>query len=832
MMKKLFLFVVCLASVFTLVACGGNDDDGGNDEGKKWYETDGNYTYNDFIGGTTSMNWSPLSWETNDDSYVLGYLSMGFYDYTLNETGDNWVVVPEMAESLPTDVTANYVGQYGIAAGEKGKAWSIKLNKNAVWENGEKITSEDYVYSMTQQLDPDSLWRRADSYYGGDFSIYNAKNYLYNGKFAYSTTVVDAEYSPESYYTTDQVTKASNGQYIVDGKYVAFSLNDGGVWSSNSLTDYYNAGYIVTNVDDWNVLKAAEGTGYNNMAGWIPATDATVAALNNVVAELHGFADAEGYAGAAGDYAYQEYQEFCYYGFNNPEMDFAEVGLFAEDEYEIVVVLERELQFPDFYLPYYLSSTWLINESMFESCWETKPDGTRVNTYMQSLKNSISYGPYKLSYFEADKQITFVRNENWYGYEDGKHEGQFITDKISCQVIPDHATQLMAFENGLVDGVGLQSEDLDKYGNSNYLLYSPESYTTKLTINTDLESLQERESEGVNKRILTVKEFREAISLMLDRNYFTTAFTAAGAPGYGLMNYMYQVISENGSEMSYRNYQYAKDAILNLYGIEYGEGTPYADIDDAYAAITGYDMESAKACMQEAYDYAVANGLYTDGETIQIRFSVYNNDTIYKQMYEYVKQQLNLAAAGTPLEGKIELEMYADEDYYNSLYAGNTDVIFSTWGGATYGSLTLLAQCYCDDYTGNGNQMELGFNTGSADYNVTVEIPEEGKEFTATIKQWADWLNHNATIAGLEACDKYSVDTQVKVCAAAEGAYLAEYTAIPLYYRQVAQLYSQKINYATNQYVNLVGFGGMRTITYNYTDEAWAAYIANNKLVY
>ena len=39
---------------------------------------------------------------------------------------------------------------------------------------------------------------------------------------------------------------------------------------------------------------------------------------------------------------------------------------------------------------------------------------------MTSLDTSISFGPYRLSYFEADKQITFTRNPNWYGYTDGK----------------------------------------------------------------------------------------------------------------------------------------------------------------------------------------------------------------------------------------------------------------------------------------------------------------------------------------------------------------------------------------------------------------------------
>ena len=797
--------------------CGAEDP---NYDPRPWFEKDGNYTFNDFIGGTTSMNWNPLSWETNDDSYVLGYLSTGFYDYQLNEEKDGWQVVPEMAADLPTDVTDQYVGKYGIVAGEKGKAWQIPLNQNAKWENGVAITSADYIYSMKQQLDPEQLNRRADSYYGGDFSIYNAKNYLYNGQFAYGSTVVDAAYSPESYFTAEQVTKDEKGQYMVDGKYVGFSLTNGGVWSSNSLTDYYNAGYIVANVDDWDVLKAAVGTGANDYAGWVPINDATMVALSNVIAELHGYASAEERAkGDDGEYAWQEYQEFCFYGYNNEEMDFEEVGLFAVDPYTIVIVIENELLNPNFYLPYYLSSTWLINEELYEACWTQTPEG-RVNTYMTSKATSISYGPYVLSYFEADKQITFTRNPEWYGYYDGKHEGQYQTDKISCQVIEEHKTALLAFLEGKIDSVGMDSDDIKTYGGSQYLVYTPESYTTKFTINTKLDTLTARESDGVNKRILTVKQFREAFSLCLDREYFTTAFTAAAAPGYALFNYMYQVINEDGTEATYRNSDAAMQALVNLYGLEYGEGKDYADLEEAYRAITGFDMAKAQKLMQEAYDYAVANGLYADGEIIKIRFSVYSTDTIYNQMYEYVKAQLNEAVKGTSLEGKIELEMFADADYYNSLYAGNTDIIFSTWGGATYGTLTTMAQIYCDDYEGNGNQMEIGFNTDA--YAVKVTLRD--KEYSYSIKKWADWLNGTQAIEELGSNASWTVAEKVVILAALEEAFLAEYCAIPLYYRQAASLHSQKINYGSDTYINLIGFGGLRHITYNYTDEAWETY--------
>jgi ABC-type transport system substrate-binding protein len=806
-MKKLLLFVLCLGFVVVAASCnlgnqGGKKEhehtpcpecglctdskcDGEKCEGhgpkQPWYETDGDYTYNDFIGGTTSMNWNPLSWETNDDSYVLGYLSMGFYDYALNEDGDGWVVVPEMAAELPTDVTAQYVGKFGVEAGEKGKAWEIKLNPAAVWEDGSPITTEDYIYSMKQQLDPVQLNRRADSFYGGDFSLVNAKNYVYSEQEMSFVSVTAKGY--------ETVAAA-----LAAGEVVYLDINN-----SFGVTD-------------------PDFPGAKQNGALLPINDTVSAALGASTAAMYAQYEALFEVGADYNFCINVADINPYYH----NISFEEVGMVAVDDYTLVLIIENELANPDFYLPYYLSSWALVNEELFENCWIENPDGTKTNNYMTSLDTSISFGPYRLSYFEADKQITFTRNPNWYGYTDGKHEGQFQTDKISCQVITEHKTALLAFLAGEIDGVGMDAEDMEVYGGSKYLLYSPESYTTKFTINTDLASLQEREEAGYNKAILTVKEFRKAFSLCLDRAYFTSAFTASHAPGYGLVNYMYQVILENGTEETYRNYDAAKEALCNLYDLTWGEGGEYDSLEDAYAAITGFDMAGAKEAMAQAYAIAKEKDLYEDGEIVKIRFSVYSTDDIYKQMYEYVRGQLEQAAAGTPLEGKIELEMFADADYYNSLYAGATDVIFSTWGGATYGTLGLLSNCYCDDYTGGGNQMEVGFNTD----NVPVKFTIDGKEITTSLKQWADWLNVKAEIEGLGKAADYSVELRVELLGKLEEAYLDEWCAIPLYYRQGASLHSQKVEYGADEYVNLIGYGGIRHMTYVYTDQEWKEVVA------
>lgn len=848
-MKKFLAFVVFLAFGTVLFACntngGGSDqpsDPVNPDPEKAWYETDGDHTLNDFLGATDSLNWNPLSWETNDDSGVLGYLSTGFYDYKVNDTADNWEVVCEMASALPTDVTSSYIGEYGVEAGDENKAWSIPLNKDAVWENGQKITADDYIYSMQQQLDPDQLNRRADSYYGGDFSIYNAQNYLYNGKFAYGSPMVSAAFGDDEYldpasFLVDEAT----GQYYVekDGKklYIGLSLTNGGNWG-DAFSAYYNAGgeykafFMDGETDLFAELKKYEGKGVESYAGWVPMTVVTLPIVQNIIAHMHDFADAEAYAAAKGEYAYKEFEEMAFFGKYNDVMSFDEVGLVKVDDYTIVIILEKPLPNPTFYLPYYLSSTWLVNKDLYESCWTVTPDGETVNNYMQRQDTSISYGPYRLVSFEKDKELKFERNTTWYGYKDNKHlnsdgSHQYQTDNIVLSVIGKHETALLAFLAGDIDGVGLESDDMANYGSSAYLMYVPQSYTTKFTFVTDPEALKARETAEVNKLALTNVNFRAAVSYCMNRREFTSKFTAAAAPGYGLINYMYEVFLDDGSEMAYRNFDVAKKALVDLYGIEYGEGKDYADLDEAYAAITGYDMAKAKQFMAKAYEELKATNLYNDSQRVEIELSVYQNDQIYINMYNYIKGQIEEACKGTGFEGKVTVVMKVDADYYNSLYAGKTDMIFSTWGGATYGTLGLLSRVYCDDATGAGNQMEVGFHTESV--LLTLTIAEV--EYKASLKAFADWLN-GGKIEGLKAFTEYDAETQVEVLAACEKAYLEYYAAIPLYYRQSASLYSQKINYPTKTYINIVGFGGVREITYNYTDAEWEAYKKSGNLKY
>ena len=768
-------------------------------EAGKDYTDEKVYTFNDVMTATTDLNWNPVSWETSDDSYMLGYLSMGFYEFVLNADKTGWAIIPEMAADYPVDVTADYVGQYGVSEGEVGKAWKIALNQDACWEDGTPINADSYIYTYQQQLDPAQLNRRADSLYAGEAAIVGAKAYFYQGKVSYNDLA--------GAYALEDLVKNDDGTYSTpDGLPVYIGVNvpltqTGG----NTVQDYVEAyGDQYFDMTNWDQIKELAGE-----AGVIRLTDENLAifaplttgnpAWNETEADLPMyFVAEEGYPA-------------------DPSWD--TVGILKTGDYELTFIFQAPIANPNYYVPYYLPM-YLVKEDMYEAL-KVEADGIITTTYGTTQETTASYGPYKLDYFELDKQITFSRNDNFYGYKDGKHTGMWQADNISVSVISKHETQLLSFLNGEIDTVGLQQEDMEKYASSEYIRYTPQSYTTKLTFNTDETALAERGTQ-----ILGNLNFRKAFSLAIDRSTFAASYTAAGSAGYGMLNYLY--VYDPFSGASYRDNDAAKAALCDLYGLTYGDDGDFDDVDEAYDAITGYDIEQARELMAIAYAQVTTDGTWDGTTPVKITMSVYQSDDIYVKMFNFLNDALKSACEGTGFEGKVELEMKVDGDYYETMYAGQTDIIFSTWGGANYSPFTLLYECYCDaGINDDPNQMEYGFDSNAVEVTLTVN----GKEFTQSLQKWALWIDgdENTVMTSndgsltLDSFANYDADSKCALFAKMEYVYLANYVNTPMYYRNVGSMVSQKGDYPVTQYVDMVSFGGIRYYTFNYDDTEWAA---------
>lgn len=772
------------------------------EEGKD-YTDEKVYTYQDYTSAiTSSMNWDILSWETSDDSNIADYITTGFYAFKLNSAKDGYSIIPEAAADYPVDVTAEYVGQLGVKEGETGKAWRIALNPELCFEDGTKVNADDYVYSMQQQLNPKMLNRRADSWYDGTFSIVNAKNYLYAGKTTYDAIPEAAEdlIAAGTEVFLDMEFWGCTGAPDADGnpapQYISIAdetlYRDAAVEDENDAEAWISAKYLYENY-------LAAGAPYNSYAGdYLKVANVATA------------------------------------------VTWEDVGFKKIDDYTIDFILENPVAEPSFYVPYNLSGNFLVKKDLYESCKSFFKDGAPVATeeeadevttsYCRSLENSCSYGPYILTSFQLDKEYTLSRNDAWYGYADGRHLGQYQTDVYVVSVIADHATAILAFEKGEIDSVSLQTEDMDKYAASKYISYTPQSYTTKLTWNTNYDKLVGR---GTGSQIQVIDEFRKGFAFALDANDFATAYTAAGTAGYGILNYMYCYDPFTGA--LYRDSEPAKKTLVELFDMTYGEGGEYATLDEAYDAMTGYDMGKAQELMAVAADKAIEAGIWDGESEITLDIRVYTGDTIYVQMFNYFDAQLKEAVKGSKLEGKISMTMTVDADYYNTNYSGGADMIFTTWGGATMDPFGVFARCYTDAADGSGNQMEYGYDTDAI--AVTFDFGGEIGKITDSLNHWAMWAN-NATadiptiFNALGAFADYAYSTRCEIVAGIEHAFLNWFPTTSLYYRNVASLNSQKINQASDTYITLVGFGGMDYITYNYDDAAWADYIANNELVY
>ena len=162
-------------------------------------------------------------------------------------------------------------------------------------------------------------------------------------------------------------------------------------------------------------------------------------------------------------------------------------------------------------------------------------------------------------------------------------------------------------------------------------------------------------------------------------------------------------------------------------------------------------------------------------------------------------------------------------------------MIFTTWGGAAMAPFGMMAQCYTDASDGSGNQMEYGYDTTKI--MMTLDFGGEIGQITDSLRNWTLWTNSATTevpniYTALGSFSDYAYSTRCEVLAATEQCFMNWFTTTSLYYRNVASLVSQKGDYAVDNYLTIIGFGGLEFYTFNYDDAEWAEYIANNQLVY
>lgn len=805
------------------------------------------YTYQDSVS-VMATNWNPHTYQTADDAYPVDTadIRIGLYELIFNdelhpvegkEPFTGYVVLPEMAASLPVDVTEQVKAEhpeFGIPEDmTSGYAYTIDLNPDACWEDGTPINADTYVYSMQKLLDPKLLNYRAVDYYGQNFSIAGAEEYANAGR------TVDLDNYAMSGYTLEDLTLGEDGQYVSpEGSPMFVGVNFDLSWTAQSggtlqeLVEAYGDQYF--NMERWEELVALADEN-----GLAPLTEDSYAMLVSLISTDAWMED--------------ESNAPCYFVERKtyPEVDYSTVGLYKSGDYQITLVLDKALA--GFNLYYSLTSNWIVKEDLYESCLtsSTGADGVEVwsSTYNTSVETTSSYGPYKLVEFQTDKFMRYEKNENWYGWTDGKHEyvdpndGQtypmYQTTAIECEVVEEAATRKLMFLRGELMGYGLGSEDFDTYRSSEYCYATPAETIFFLILNGYLEAIQSREAAAdfdktqYDLETMTVLEFRKAVALTYDKDLFAATVSPARSGGYGIIGNAYVWDVDTGA--LYRDTDQAKQALCNAYSVDVSE---YASLDEAAASITGYDPEQAKVFYGEAFTKALEAGYITDedgdgisDQTVRIEYCISVDNDFMTQTIDYLNEKMAEVTAGTPFEGKVQFVKSAPygNEWSDRIREGLSDTVLAGWQGSALNPFSLTDQYVNPAYMYDANW----FDATTVDMTLELTVDGEARSITMNLREWSDALNGAAVTT--EDGNTYNfgdgmADPQdrLTILAAIETQILGTYNYLPMLQDGSMALLSQQVYYVVEEYNPILGRGGIQYLRYNYDDAEWAAYVAEN----
>ena len=786
---------------------------------------------------TMPSNWNEFTYQDANDTNIMSYIGSSFFEYDYkfeedkkyNEDGsiNKAGIVPGAyttnysAATKLEDVTASVDAKWGYTDEQKaegGYAWKVTLRDDLKWNDGTAITAADFEYSMKELLDPAFMNYRANTYYD-TLMIKNSKIYFYQNEEG-------------TYETIGSLGYASVQEAIDAGE-----------------TLYANA---------WNMWGAA---GYLDEAGnecpeWVAIDDETV--YNN----------ADGSDPVSGAFLYQNYGAYLEVGTGydaaifventNRDVAWENVGIYAiPEENAVVLCLDKAYSFLkedgslSVWAPYYFSSLPLVKKDLYESCKIAPSAGATLWTsnYNSSLETTASWGPYMLAEFEAGSHYKLVKNENWYGWNMNEYANQYNISAINCRKVEEFATKWMGFLNGSYDDASLQTENVADYLDSKYVYFTSTSTGTfGMQLYSNLSTLKNSEN---NNGILAIQEFRHAFNLGLNRSDIVEKIWPGSAvPCFGLLNVAYYYDIENSPELEdggqYRNATIAKEGILRAYGFVQGDDGKWSSgdltglsTDDAYDTLTGYNPTLAKQKMQEAIDILLANPEeygYDASKNITLVYGSSSDTDKQRFRADYLQEVLDGLTAGTALEDKIDVvfDASAGAQWAEAFRSGATQIGFGYgFSGNAFNPFDIIGAFVNPDDDLN---YHMYWDTSSIDMTLTMPAGEyegAGETITMSVQNWFYCLNGLAGTENQAKTYNWSegyapVEARLMILSALEELTIKESRSVMLIADGGGSFLGAKFSYFSEDEHTFMGFGGMRYMEVNYTDDEWAAYVAEN----
>ena len=452
-----------------------------------------------------------------------------------------------------------------------------------------------------------------------------------------------------------------------------------------------------------------------------------------------------------------------------------------------------------------------------------------------------------MSSYQLDKSMHFVRNDKWWGYTDGKHIYQdpedglyyqmYQTTEVDIQLVAEASTSKSMFMAGLLMGYGLQAEDYATLRQSEFCYATPGSTIFFLILNGHKDAIATRENaEGFDKaaqdlEMLTNTTFHKAVGLVYDKDDFASTISPARSGALGIIGDGYIYDPETGAR--YRDTKQAKQVLCDFYGVDVSK---FETLDDAVNSITGYNPEQAKVLFKQAFDEGIAAGFINDtnndgicDQMIRIEYVMSGNPNDFMtKTINYLNENMAKATKGTPFEGKIEFYMGPNvgDRWFDELANGMSDTVLGGWSGSLLDPFGLT-----DLYTNPAKQYDAAwYDATKVELTINVPVNGEKKDVTMSLKQWSDCLNGTAVEVGGVTYNfgpgMADVEVRLDILAACEGKILESYNYLPMLLDGSMALLTQQVYYVVEEYNPIMGRGGLAYTKYNFNEEDWKAFVA------
>ncbi len=799
---------------------------------------------------TMPSNWNMLTYVDNNDTQIMSYISSSFFEYDYkfendkkyNEDGSinkagivaGAYTTNYSAATKLEDVTSSVDAKWGYTADEKkegGYAWKITFRDDLKWDDGTAIKAADFVYSMKQQLDPAFMNYRANTYYD-TLKIKNAKSYFFQNQEG-------------TYETVGSLGYENNAAAIADGKVIYINA-----------FDFYGAeGYVDKDGNACpNWVAYNDETVYDTAEAWTTGT-AVDAFSGKDLWDAYGAAYLE--VGAS----YASYAAI-YVENTNRDVAWDKVGIYSVDgENAIVVCLEKAFAFLkddgslSYLAAYYMSSLPLVHEAKYEASKIAPAAGATLWTtnYNSSLATTASWGPYKLSEFEAGSHYKLVKNENWYGWGMEEFKNQYNITAINCRKVEEWATRWMGFLNGSYDDATLSTENAAEYVDSKYVYYtSNDTGTYGMQLYSNLSVLKNSKN---NNGILAIPEFRQAFNLALNRSDIVEKIWPGTAiPCFGLLNSAYYYDIENSATLAdggqYRNTTQAKEGILRAYGFTQGDDGKWTsgdlknlDLDEAYESLTGYNPTLAKERMAAAIEELTKNAeTYGYDATKNITLVYGSSVDTDKQRFRanYLQDVLDDLTKGTVLEDKIDVvfDASAGSKWSDAFRSGETQIGFGYgFTGNAFNPFDIVGAFVNPDDDLN---YHMYWDTSAIDMTLTMPAGDyegAGETITMSVQNWYFCLNGLAASENQKKTYNWDagyapVEARLMILSALEELTIKESRSVMLIASSGGSFLGAKFSYFSDEDNVFMSFGGLRYMEVNYTDAEWTEYVKsqNNDL--